>query len=458
LKYGHSLVACTRFKAKSQGVKQVLRKVCLAGWVLGCWTLCLAPASYGARPYHFAAADIRCPDFFPILPWDPYHGWDKPGRNHPLNGLESIAQCNFNMAGFVLPRDLRQCEKLRLGALLLPTDAGCTNFSFFREWENLSDAQVDERVRWLVRSGRHSPAVVGYFLTDEPGVREFAGLARAVAAVKRYAPGKLAYINLFPDYATLGAPDRSQLGTSNYTEYLERFVSEVKPQALSYDNYMVEYSDDLREPNKAADYYRNLLEVRRVAQEHGLPCLNIVSAGQIRPRTPPPSPANLQFQAFTTLAAGYRGVTWYNYYGPGYRYTAIDPQDHKTPTWLYLREVNAQVKALAPVLSRLHSTGVYFSKPLPAPGLPQLPGTLVESVLAPTPIMVGEFRAPEGRGYVMLVNLSLERSTRVTLTLRAPVSRIRLVSAADGSRSDHEEEQGLWLTPGQGLLFRLLSP
>ncbi len=114
-----------------------------------------------------------------------------------------------------------------------------------------------------------------------------------MAAVKKYAPGKLAYINLFPDYATIGAPDKSQLGTDNYTEYLERFVNEVKPQALSYDNYMVEISMDLTNTAKAASYYRNLLEVRRVGAEHNLPFLNIVTANQIRLFTTPPSPANL---------------------------------------------------------------------------------------------------------------------------------------------------------------------
>jgi hypothetical protein len=152
---------------------------------------------------------------------------------------------------------------------------------------------------------------------------------------------------LFPDYATLGAPDRSQLGTSNYTEYLERFVAEVKPQVISYDNYMVQYSQDLKDSAQAASYYRNLLEVRRVAQEHQLPFLNIVSCNQIRPETPIPSPANFQFQAYTTLAAGYRGVTWYNYYGPGYHYMPIDASGRRTLSWLYLRDVNAQIAALA---------------------------------------------------------------------------------------------------------------
>jgi hypothetical protein len=31
-----------------------------------------------------------------------------------------------------------------------------------------------------------------------------------------------------------------------------------------------------------------------------------------------PSPASLTFQAYTTLAASGRGVTWYQYYSDGY--------------------------------------------------------------------------------------------------------------------------------------------
>src|SRR5213076_3231035 len=135
---------------------------------------------------------------------------------------------------------------------------------FQQEWKSLSDQQIERRIKTMV-SAAAGPAVRGFFIMDEPGASDFPALAKAVAAVKRYAPGKLAYINLFPDYATLGAPDRSQLGTTTYTEYLERFVTEVKPQLISYDNYMVQYSDDLKNPAQAASYYRNLLEVRRVA-------------------------------------------------------------------------------------------------------------------------------------------------------------------------------------------------
>lgn len=403
-------------------------------------------------------SDITKPEFFPILTWDPQHGWTKPFTEHPKNGLEAIAECNFNMAGFVFPKDLKKCEKLGMGAIVLPVDQNdFTNFEYFRVWSKLSDAEIDARIRKVVHAAGSNPAVKGFFIVDEPHVREFAGLAKAVAAVKKYAPGKLAYINLFPDYATLGAGDLSQLGTASYTEYLERFVNEVHPQALSYDNYTVQSSGDLKDAGTAASYYRNLLEVRRVAQKYHLPFLNIVSSNQIRPQTPIPSPENLLFQAYTTLAAGYRGVTWYTFYCRGYHYAPVDNDGNRTLTFEYLKEVNRQVATLAPILSKLESTGVFFTK-APADGLPLLPGKLIESVTSSesAPVMVGEFSGSQGEHYAMLVNLSLERTAQMKVEIARASGHhsIEIISPVDRSVSKYDRKLGLWLNPGQGMLLK----
>jgi hypothetical protein len=404
----------------------------------------------------FAATDFASPDFFPILPWDPLHGWNGKAADWTTNGLETIADCNFNMAGFVWPEDLPKCRKLGLGAIVLSKDHAVGPPKSRKDWKALSDEEIDRRIVSMIKAAGSSLAIMGYFIMDEPGVDSFPALGKAVAAVKKHAPGKLAYINLFPDYATLGAPNTSQLGTSNYTEYLERFVAEVNPQVLSYDNYMVQYSDDLKNLRTAASYFRNLLEVRRVAQRHGLPCLHIVAANQLRPAHTIPSPDNLAFQAYTTLAAGFRGVTWYNYYGRGYRYAAIGQDGKKTLTWPWLKEINRQIATLAPVLRRLSSTGVYFTTPPPVEGLPALPGNLVESLASPVPMMVGEFSGPGGEHYALLVNLSLERSASFELRTKAAASTLSFVSPVDGAlRSFSPGRDGYWLPAGQGLLLKI---
>ncbi len=401
------------------------------------------------------------PDLFPILPWDVLHGWKPPFRN-PKHGLESIAGCNFTLAGFVAPGDLPLCEKLGLAAIMAPTKGG--DEPWFGKWRDMTDEEIDQTVKQMVEAAGDNPAVLGYFIMDEPGAPAFPALAKAVAAVKKYAPGKLAYINLFPSYATVGAPDKSQLGTASYTEYLERFVHEVQPQIISYDNYMVQYSDDLVDARRAAVYYADLLEIRRVSQKYGLPFWNIVSCNQIRPETTIPSPANLAFQAYTTLAAGGRGVSWYRYYQDGYAYAPVDDAGEKTLTWQYLRAVNHQLRVLGPMMNRLTSTGVFFTSPPPVANLPLLPGTVVKQVVstvsprglsdAQPPIMVGEFRDAQGRDWAMLVNLSLDRSTNIRLSTVNSYGKTTAISAEDGRFVPWDEQRGHWLPAGHGVLVR----
>jgi frataxin-like iron-binding protein CyaY len=69
--------------------------------------------------------------------------------------------------------------------------------------------------------------------------------------------------------------------------------------------------------------------------------------------------------------------------------------------------------------------------------------------------MVGEFRHTNGDAYVMIVNLSLERSAKFTLTTRQPGDSIRIVSAVDGSLSAFDTKNGLWIVAGQGALLAL---
>jgi hypothetical protein len=412
-------------------------------------------ASVPARPDLVKREAMKTlPDFFPILPWGPLHGWEKTGAEH-RPGLESMAQCNFTMGGFAKAADLPLAEKLGLKVLIFPDVEKAGRWT--REWKDLSDGEIDARVKALVEQGGKSNAILGYYIMDEPGASHFPALAKAVAAVRKHAPGKLAYINLFPGYATIGARDQSQLEAPSFTEYLERFVREVRPQVLSYDNYMVQYSMDLANAKTAARYYNDLIEVRRVAQEHHLPFWNIVSSNQIRPHTTIPSMANLAFQAYTTLAAGGRGVSWYTYFASGYAYAPIDQAGDKTLTWHYLRTINHQIRTLGPLMNRLESTGVFFTSPPPVKGLPVLPGRLVTEIETDVPMMVGEFTGDDGAEYCMPVNLSLERSAKFVLKAGNKPIEGQVVSAENGRLASLDNNRGPWVVAGQGMLVRVLK-
>lgn len=415
----------------------------------------LASAPTSAAPDRF---DLP-PDFYPIMPWDGHRGL--PALADGSSILKSIADCNFTVAGFVQPTDLAECERLGLKAIV----AGPADRQPWKgKWANVTESQINDAIRTLVEEAGDGKAVLGYYLVDEPGTPRFGALAQGVAAVKRFAPGKLAYINLFPGYATIGAPDQSQLGANSFTDYLEQFVSVVKPQMLSYDDYMVEYSDNFASSRLGSQYFSDLMEVRRVALKHDLPFWNTVSSNRIRPYTVAPSPANLMLQAYTTLAAGGKGLAWYTYTDRGYGYAPVSPDGRLTETWQYLRLVNAQVKALGPLMMTLQSTGVFYTV-APAEGMPLPPGGLIRSIKSQSslkgysqfqpPLMVGEFRSQDGRDYAMIVNLSLEKSANFVFEIVGAARPAEVISAVDASASPFDEKNGQWLAPGQGALLRL---
>jgi hypothetical protein len=390
------------------------------------------------------------PDFFPILPWDNINQLGQPDLDRAV-GMRSIAECNFTIVGFVTPEELPACESLGLAAIVRLGSRPAMR----EKLRDSSDEEIDTFVKAMVDRSGGSKAVIGYYLCDEPGASLFPKLAQAVRAVKKYAPGKLAYINLFNGGASPGAKINSKLEADGFEDYLEKYVQIVKPQFISYDNYMVEYSLDMRNPKFAAAYYRDLIVVRRVALTSHLPFWNIVSCNQIRPETTIPSPANLLFQAYTTLAAGGRGVSRYHYYQGGYAYAPIDGSKHRTLTWQYLQLVNRQLRTIGPSMNHLTSTGLFLTSPPVAGSLPLLPGRLIQAVKANVPMMVGEFTSDDQVDHVMLVNLSLEESAHCLLQTTAKRKDVQIISAEDGSSLTYNQEAGLWLVAGQGVLISL---
>ncbi len=105
----------------------------------------------------FNYASISQPGFFPILPWDPNNGWQTPFTPTKADGLESIADCNFNMAGFVLPQDLPQYEQLGLGALVLPSETGLHLFIHAPVAGVFPTPEIDHRVKDMVEAAGCQP-------------------------------------------------------------------------------------------------------------------------------------------------------------------------------------------------------------------------------------------------------------------------------------------------------------
>jgi hypothetical protein len=125
--------------------------------------------------------------------------------------------------------------------------------------------------------------------------------------------------------------------------------------------------------------------------------------------------------------------------------------------------VNSQIRTLGPVLNRLTSTGVFFTSPRDR-SLPVLPGRIVKQVQsraslrsiskAEPPLMIGEFTDEHGTDHVMVVNLSLERSTNIQLETIKAYRTKQVFSALDGRLVPLDDKNGHWLVAGQGVLVK----
>ncbi len=367
---------------------------------------------------------------FPIMPWN----WMP---NDPVV-LQRVRDCGFTVAGFVAPEALDNCRAAGLQAIV--SDARTAEY----DWSKVDAATARRNVSNLVAQvGRH-PAVYGYYLRDEPGAALFPGLNVVASAVQELSPGKWPYINLFPDYAS-----REQLGTATYAEHLEQFIATCHPRILSYDNYSLMDDGTVRE-----NYWTNLEAVRAACRRHNVVFWNIV-LGVAHFHYREPGPADLRFQAYTTLAYGGRGLSYFTYMAPAvgnYRAAAIDQFGHETPTWHHLQNVNLQVQKLGPTLLELTSDEVYHFGSVPkgcrAPSEQSLIAKLNGEFL------VGDFTHRDGSRWTMVVNKDCSKSAVCAPQFRAPVRKLQQLSPYSGALGGFDGEQ-VWLAPGQGVLLKL---
>jgi hypothetical protein len=342
----------------------------------------------------------------------------------------------------------------------------------------LNPASLDDPARLakldaLIEQVKKHPALEAYFLTDEPGAGAFPGLGRLVANLRERDPAHLAYINLFPTYANeqqlgvtadeasrarVGIPQNfAGVGTDDktvlrYRQHLKHYVQIVKPDLISYDHYHFLKSGD------GNQYFLNLGLIREAAREAGKPFLNIIQASTVEPVWRLPSGQELRFLAFTTMAYGGRGISYFLYWGPksaGGLY-----QDGKpSPLAKQAAALNSEIARYGKVLLDLDSYGVYHTAPLPY-GTSPVPASSLVQILGPGEFVLGLFGNDGKSTAFMVVNRSYKSDQTVSLRLVLSGDRIQELDRktglwTDAERLGVERIVRLNLGPGDGRLFRI---
>ena len=364
---------------------------------------------------------------------------DPPASANLDERYAEIAQANFTFiigifganSPNAIARQLKLCEKHGLKAIVsmgdqppdrLPADSAC----------------------W------------GYFLADEPGAGAFPELRKSVDAIRHARPGKLAYVNLYPNYCPPYA-----LGTTNYDEHVRRFASEVNPDVLSMDHYpRFGPSADGRD-----DYCQNLEVMRHHSLAAGIPFWNFFNALPYGPHTDP-TEAQLRWQIFTSLAYGAKGVMYFCYWTPtGGEFSkggAIITRDgRQTRHYAEAQRINAALKHLGPTLMQLTNTGVIRIKPK-EDSAAALKNAGLRSI-SDGDYLIGTFHHADGRRAVLLNNYHFAYSAWPTVKFDVDPANVVEVNPKTGKETpvvdDSPDMPGLQLSldAGEGRLF-LLPP
>ncbi len=404
------------------------------------WVLALAGAA-GARGQMFHTPERVAARSFPIMAWG--------GAPSDAAQLKLMYEAGLNTAGFCRVEDAGKVQ-----------DAGLSCFVSDRrvngwDWSSMPpDAEVRRGVAEVAAAVRDNPAVIGYYLRDEPHASLMPGMGKVSKMLKELAPEAWPYVNLFPYRVS-----KDRLGTPDYDTYVRMLVDTIGQPFLSYDNYSLVNGEMLEY------FYNNLEAVRRISLETRTPFWNCILANS-HFNYMEPSDATFHLQVYATLAYGGRGIQYFTYYTPhngNYRLGAVDQFGNKTATWDALRRVNLEIHALAPTVLKLRSTGVYHFPDPPEQGSPLAKSRLVKGVamsqrLVRAPVqgrfLVGEFEDGQERPYFLLVNKDLHNSFQFAVELRQAGKKLVRVCPYSGKEEEFGREMD-WLAPGAGVLLRI---
>ncbi len=205
----------------------------------------------------------------------------------------------------------------------------------------------EERVAKISKS----PNLAGYHIKDEPLVADLPNMSYWFEVLKEWDNSdRIFYGNMFPR-----GNNPQELGGKDYQDYVDKFMTTVNPNFLSFDMYPVRHHKT--EDNIFLDpyWFENLEIVSAKARHYKVPMWTFVqscqsSAAINMDEQPKPTQEWMSVCAFSGLAYGSQCLQYYMYawdYSPeyNYEYACTDANGERTDTWYYAQAINRQVQA-----------------------------------------------------------------------------------------------------------------
>lgn len=446
------------------------RTLARAPWVLVAMALlpplpsgCSAPAARGPLPIADAdptdtalVAPARWPGF-PSLPDGrfPIAGWCSP----PDRETTDARYAEYAEAGFTVvlpPLEDRYLARPNLDRLEVAGRQGL--FAIVRDgrldpgaalrpgWR----AQVDSVI--ATYAGR--PALLGYFLADEPEPDFFGVLAPVVRRMAMRDPRHPMLINLLGE----NTPGRDFQGRT-YSDYLRCFLGTVRPAFFSLDNYVL-----LQDGTDVPTFDSGWDSARIVGGDAPFWAILLLTPhGRFRQ----PTEGELTWQANLALAHGARGIVWFTYWTPNpvesFRYHGgpIAYDGSRNPSYEVIKRVNAGIGALGRELAPLRCADVRHTGRLPRGGRRLGTGPVsaasfgVTSPDATADLTFSLFTGESGRRHILVVNRDYRKPATAHLVCQTACERWAGTPGRYRSASTAGRTLTVPLEPGGAALLRL---
>ena len=335
----------------------------------------------------------------------------------------------------------------------------------------------------LAAAVKDHPALMAYYVRDEPSVDDFANLGRAVRVIQAADPVHPCIVNWF------GRVDRMQhwYHVPTFEEYVNQFIEKVPTPILSFDQYPVlnpglfptaTFRPATGDCHLQTNWYHSLETVLDTSKRTGKPYWAFAISCALRHKPgndyPIATEGHLRLQQYSNLAYGAQGLWYYNYCAdpkdPGRLFSQGRPfasDGRRSTVYERMRRVNGEFQARAFVflgakVEKVRHTGVPWpgegtrltGKFLP-PGTARLePGDLppwVKSLETPDGGAVVSRLVNGGKEYLVVVNRSPDKELTLKLDLAPSVKYVRF----DGTVSDASlYTTEYWLDPGMAEIFQ----
>jgi len=326
-----------------------------------------------------------------------------PARETSLKRYEELKNCGFNTSISIFPSTEEMFEALdvaeKAGVKLIPH---CPS--------------VFSNLRECVPRMKNHPAFLSYMVGDEPKYEKIEDFGKLIDRLRNVDKNFPCYVNLAPWYSQ---ETLEWLGCDNYKKYVRRAANRFDLNNLSFDFYPIvhiRFSTRVR-----SKWYTNLQVLRTESQRTGRPFWAFVLS---TPHAvyPQPTLASLRLQVYVNLAYGAKGIQYFTYWTQkkegnyDYHNGPIDLQGNRTETYSLVRQMNDELKTIAPLFYHGSITRVGHIGDIPegANSFGKFPSAFkgIRYSTSDDGLLVATMNSG-GKDYLLVVNKSLSKSVKI---------------------------------------------